>query len=58
MRPIEADRALQWLRQAVAAGYRSLDALRNESGLNPLRSNPDFQLLMMDVAMPDEVFAE
>jgi hypothetical protein len=55
---VEADLAMRWLRRDVAAGYRSLDAFRNESGLNPIRSRPDFQLLMMDLAMPDEVFAD
>ena len=49
---VEADLALKWLRQDVATGYRSLDAFRNESGLDPLRSRPDFELLMMDVAFP------
>ena len=31
-------------------------AFRNESGLNPIRSRPDFQLLLMDLAFPADPF--
>jgi hypothetical protein len=44
------------LRRIVAEGYHPPE-LRNESCLDPLRSRPDFQLLMMDVAFPDWPFA-
>jgi serine/threonine-protein kinase len=53
----EADRAVDWLRQAVAAGYRKLAVLRTDHDLDPLRSRDDFQLLMMDLAMPDDPLA-
>jgi serine/threonine-protein kinase len=53
----EADRAMDWLRQAVAAGYRKLTFLRTDPDLDPLRSRPDFQLLLMDLAFPDDPFA-
>ena len=53
----EADRAMEWLRQAVAAGYRKLANMRIDPDLDPLRSRPDFQLLMMDLAFPAEPFA-
>jgi eukaryotic-like serine/threonine-protein kinase len=53
----EADRAMEWLRQAVAAGYRKLSFMRIDSDLEPLRSRTDFQLLMMDLAFPAEPFA-
>jgi serine/threonine-protein kinase len=53
----EAEQAMQWLRRAVAAGYRNVGFMRTDSSLNPLRSRPDFQALMMDLAMPDEPFA-
>jgi serine/threonine-protein kinase len=53
----EADRAMEWLRRAVAAGYRKLVALRTDPNLDPLRSRPDFQLLMMDLEFPDDPFA-
>ncbi len=55
-----ADRAMQWLRQAVAVGYL---ALRERSphpeglALDPLRSRDDFRLLMRDMAFPVEPFA-
>jgi hypothetical protein len=45
------------LRRAVGMGYRSRDAFRTEAALGPLRSRDDFQLLMMDLAMPADPFA-
>jgi hypothetical protein len=45
------------LREAVSLGYRSRDAYRTESALDPLRKRADFQLLMMDLAMPAAPFA-
>jgi serine/threonine-protein kinase len=53
----EAERAMHWLRHAVAAGYRKLDLMRKDADLDPLRSRDDFQLLMMDLAMPADPFA-
>jgi serine/threonine-protein kinase len=53
----EADRAMESLRQAVAAGYRNLTVMRTDSDLDPLRSRDDFQALMMDLAMPEDPFA-
>jgi serine/threonine-protein kinase len=55
--PAEADRAMEQLRKAVAMGYRSLGAFRDETALGTLRDRPDFGLLLMDLAMPDEAFA-
>src|SRR5262249_60801917 len=49
---VEFDRAMDTLRRAVAAGYNSFDWMRRDPDLDPLRSRPDFQLLMMDLAMP------
>jgi hypothetical protein len=45
------------LHQAVAMGYRSLDAFRTEDALDPLRSRPDFRLLLDDLAFPADPFA-
>ncbi len=45
------------LRQAVATGYRSAAVYRHEPALGPLRRRDDFQLLMMDLAMPAAPFA-
>jgi hypothetical protein len=53
-----AARAMEWLGRAVAMGYRNTMELRTESALDPLRSRPDFRLLMMDVAFPAEPFAQ
>jgi serine/threonine-protein kinase len=55
--PPELGRAMDVLRRAVAAGYRSFDWMRRDPDLVPLRSRPDFQLLMMDLAFPDDPFA-
>jgi tetratricopeptide (TPR) repeat protein len=52
-----ADRAMEWLRRAVAMGFRNLDHIRIESALDPLRSRDDFRLLMMDIAFPIDPFA-
>ena len=52
-----ADRAMYRLREAVAAGFRDLAHMRTDTDLDPLRSRLDFQLLMMDLAMPDDPFA-
>jgi len=53
----EADRAMTWLRKAVDGGFRPLAQMPAASELDPLRSRPDFQLLLMDVAFPTKPFA-
>jgi tetratricopeptide (TPR) repeat protein len=53
----QAARAMGSLHKAVAMGYRSRDAYRNEDALDPLRGRDDFRLLMMDLAFPAEPFA-
>jgi hypothetical protein len=40
----------------MAAGYTNPDAYRTETALDPIRSRPDFQLLMMDLGFPAEPF--
>jgi tetratricopeptide (TPR) repeat protein len=55
--PAEQDRALECLRAAVAAGFRDLARIRADSDLDALRCRADFQLLMLDLAMPDDPFA-
>jgi serine/threonine-protein kinase len=52
----EAERAMQWLHRAVAAGYRNVALMQRDHDLDPLRSRRDFQDLMMDLAMPDDPF--
>jgi serine/threonine protein kinase/tetratricopeptide (TPR) repeat protein len=41
----EADRAMAWLTQAVAAGYKNLDKLQTDRDLDALRGREDFKKL-------------
>jgi hypothetical protein len=52
----EADLAMTRLHKAVAVGYLSVDAFRTADALDPLRDRPNFQLLLMDLAMPADPF--
>jgi hypothetical protein len=45
------------LHKAVAMGWRDPAPSRAEDALDPLRSRSDFQLLMMDLAMPVDPFS-
>jgi tetratricopeptide (TPR) repeat protein len=45
------------LHEAVAAGWRNPTALRDDPDLAPLRSRPEFQLLIMDLEFPTQPFA-
>ena len=51
------EQAVDALRRAVAAGLRDLAFMRRDPDLDPLRSRPDFQVLIMDLAFPDDPFA-
>ena len=42
----EADRAMAWLRQAIAAGYNNLALMKKDSDLDALRDRADFQELL------------
>jgi hypothetical protein len=42
----DSDLAMQWILQAVDAGYTCLDAYRTESALDSLRDREDFRQLM------------
>jgi hypothetical protein len=53
---IEAERAMDILRGIFATSYRD-QGPRTEPALDLLRSRPDFQLLMMDVAFPNDPLA-
>jgi hypothetical protein len=56
----DLERAMELLDKARTAGeFRRairLDEVRREKILDPLRTNPRFQLLMMDLAFPDDPF--
>jgi hypothetical protein len=49
--------AMATLHEAVAAGWRNPALIRGAPELEPIRSRPDFQLLMMDVEIPAKPFA-
>jgi eukaryotic-like serine/threonine-protein kinase len=54
----EAELAVAGVRKAVEAGYLNLVWVRSgDPDLNPIRSRPDFQALVMDMSMPVEPFA-
>jgi hypothetical protein len=53
----QAEEAMVILRGAFADGYRDIDTLRVEPGLDPLRPRDDFRRLMMDLSFPVEPFA-
>ena len=42
----EADRAMTWLRQAIAAGYNNVALMKTDSDLDALRDRADFQELL------------
>jgi hypothetical protein len=42
----QADRAMGWLKQAVAAGYQDAAHIKEDKDLNALRDRPDFRKLL------------
>ena len=53
-----ADHAIVVLREATKGGFVDVDHMKADPDLDPLRARPDFQLLMMDLAMPTNPFAQ
>jgi tetratricopeptide (TPR) repeat protein len=51
------EQAVGALRRAIAAGLQDVAYMRRDTDLDPLRSRRDFQLLMMDLAFPEDPFA-
>jgi hypothetical protein len=45
----EADRAMAWLRQAVAAGYNDAAHMKEDKDLDSLRDREDFKKLLADL---------
>jgi tetratricopeptide (TPR) repeat protein len=52
-----ADRAIDFLRKAVATRAPDVESLRADSAFKPLLSRPDFQDLLADAAFPADPFA-
>jgi serine/threonine-protein kinase len=53
----DADRAVATIRRAIDLGWADSNALRTDPDLDSIRSRPDFQMLLMDLAFPAEPFA-
>jgi eukaryotic-like serine/threonine-protein kinase len=47
-----ADQAMASLERAVAAGWRDRNWLATDTDLDPIRSRPDFQTLLLDLGFP------
>jgi len=45
----EADRAMAWLKQAIAAGYGEVENLKTDKDLQAIRDRKDFQRLLSDL---------
>jgi hypothetical protein len=45
------------LRRAAEGGFHPVAWMNRDPDLDPLRARPDFQLLMMDLAMPADAFS-
>jgi len=52
------DQAMAALHRAVQGGYRQVGLATRDPDLAPLRSRPDFQQLMLDLAFPTNPFAK
>jgi hypothetical protein len=48
-RRADADRAMCWLRRAVAAGYANAPRVAKDADLDALRDRPDFKVLLADL---------
>jgi tetratricopeptide (TPR) repeat protein len=46
-----ADRAMEYLRLAIARGYQRVPELKSDKDLNPLRSRADFQKLVQELEL-------
>jgi hypothetical protein len=45
----EADRAMAWLRKAVAVGFRDIEQMKQDRDLDALREREDFKRLLADL---------
>jgi serine/threonine protein kinase/tetratricopeptide (TPR) repeat protein len=51
----EADRAMAWLKQAIAAGYKDVAHMEKDKDLDPLREREDFKKLLAELEKPADV---
>jgi serine/threonine-protein kinase len=51
-----SDLAMAELRRAASAGFRVLSLMAFDHDLDPLRSRPDFQMLVLDLSFPGDPF--
>jgi hypothetical protein len=51
------DQAMQALRRSVAGGFKTREIFRTSPDLEPLHDRDDFQMLLMDLALPADPFA-
>ena len=54
----EADKAMESLRRAVAAGWNRRAHMRADTDLDPVRYRPDFRACMMDLVFPTKPFTQ
>jgi hypothetical protein len=45
------------LQKAIAAGWRDRTKLQTDTDLDPIRSRPDFQPILLDTGFPRDPFA-
>jgi eukaryotic-like serine/threonine-protein kinase len=53
----QLDSAVSLLQRAAASGFRDTKTLSIDAAFQPLRSRPDFELLILDLAFPADPFA-
>ena len=56
-RSAHLDAAISLLRRAAVSGYRDTTGLDADAAFDPVRSRPDFQLLLLDIVFPAEALA-
>jgi hypothetical protein len=54
---VAADEAMALLRQAIADGWQDRAELATDTDLDPIRSRPDFQPILLDTGFPRDPFA-
>ncbi|QEH36904.1 Serine/threonine-protein kinase PknD [Aquisphaera giovannonii] len=53
----QLEAAIAWLRRAFMAGHRDRRRVASDRALDPVRNRPDFRLLALGLAFPEEPFA-